>query len=563
MKTIFTPTFRAVRCCSAALLVALVGLPSESAGQIQVQKTVHSNLIITDNTTTFTSLVWSDAGLSSILSASITLSLSSPFETNPLKLDDLSASLYFGFPDPDLRQAALPAFTSTQQTFNLGSAFNGPWMAGDTWYLAVTDSRQGGVARLDRWTLSLTGELATSGTIDPGEGGVVSASGEGTQTVQATLQTTGSGDDAVKVQATEGQAIVVSAGLTGSGDIRKEGSGVMRLEGSSTNFTGRVFVDSGAVEIASSGALGASGRLEVAGTNSTVRLANSVVFSNQITLAEGASARLDGAGTIAGAITGSGGIVKEGTNALTLSGTNTFTGSTVIREGRLILDSTASLASSSVTVTNATLTINGVVSGTTTVEDGGVLGGSGTVGTLVMGEGGTLEPGNSAGTVTATNGATWTQNGFYNWEIFDLDGPAGVGWDLLDVTGGTLDLTGITTAGGFTINLITLQADNTTQGALTGFDPTASYSNWLIARAPEVVGFDPTLFTLNSANFVGATGTFGITLMDIEDDKQGVFLTYTGAALGEPIPEPGTWAAAVLLALAAGYVRWRRRRVGV
>ena len=51
--------------------------------------------------------------------------------------------------------------------------------------------------------------------------------------------------------------------------------------------------------------------------------------------------------------------------------------------------------------------------------------------------------------------------------------------------------------------------------------------------------------------------------MDIEDDKQGVFLTYTGAALGEPIPEPGTWAAAVLLALAAGYVRWRRRRVGV
>jgi autotransporter-associated beta strand protein len=272
---------------------------------------------------------------------------------------------------------------------------------------------------------------------------------------------------------------------------------------------------------------------------------------------------LDGAGTIAGAITGAGGIVKEGTNALTLSGTNTFTGSTVIREGRLILDSTASLASSSVTVTNATLTINGVVSGTTTVEDGGVLGGSGTVGTLVMGEGGTLEPGNSAGTVTATNGATWTQNGFYNWEIFDLDGPAGTGWDLLDVTGGTLDLTGITTAGGFTINLITLQADNTTQGALTGFDATASYSNWLIARAPEVVGFDPTLFTLNSASFVGATGTFGITLMDIEDDKQGVFLTYTGAALGEPIPEPGTWAAAVLLALAAGYVRWRRRRVGV
>jgi len=322
-------------------------------------------------------------------------------------------------------------------------------------------------------------------------------------------------------------------------------------------------VDSGEVEIASSSALGSAGRLEVAGANTTVRLANAVVLSNQITVAEGASARLEGAGRIEGAITGSGGIVKDGAEVLTLAGTNTFTGSTVVRQGRLILDSTATLASSSVSVTNAILTINGVVEGEVTVSDGGVIGGSGTVGTLTMGGGGTLAPGNSAGTTTALNGATWTQNDFYTWEIFDLAGPAGTGWDLLDVTGGTLDLTGITTAGGFTINLVTLQADNVTQGALTGFDPTASYSNWLIARAPEVVGFDPTLFTLNSASFVGATGTFGITLLDIEDNKQGVFLTYTGAALGEPIPEPGTWAAAVLLALAAGYVRWRRRRVGV
>jgi len=546
----------------AAVLLALALLSGAAWAQIRVEKTVHANRIINQNSTIWSELLWADSGLTSISSASLTVALSSPFEANPMKLNDLSGYLYFGSFSENYRQSefSLGSFTSAVQTFNLGTDFNGDWLASNFWELELTDNRGGGVAQLDRWTLSLTGTLDESATIDPGQGGVISASGEGTQTVEATLQTSGSGSDAVRVQSDAEQTIVVSSGLSGAGDIRKEGAGVLRLAGSSTNFTGRVVVDSGEVEIASSGALGTSGRLEVAGTNSTVRLANTVVFSNQITVAEGASARLDGAGTIAGAITGSGGIVKDGTNALTLSGTNTFTGSTVIREGRLILDSTASLASSSVTVTNATLTINGVVSGTTTVESGGVLGGSGTVGTLVMGEGGTLEPGNSAGTVTATNGATWSQNGFYNWEIFDLDGPAGTGWDLLDVTGGTLDLTGITTAGGFTINLITLQADNVTQGALTGFDPTASYSNWLIARAPEVVGFDPTLFTLNSASFVGATGTFGITLMDIEDNKQGVFLTYTGAALGEPIPEPGTWAAAILLALAAGYVRWRRRR---
>ena len=32
-----------------------------------------------------------------------------------------------------------------------------------------------------------------------------------------------------------------------------------------------------------------------------------------------------------------------------------------------------------------------------------------------------------------------------------------------------------------------------------------------------------------------------------------------GGGGGQPIPEPGTWAAAALLAIAAGYIRFRRR----
>jgi autotransporter-associated beta strand protein len=539
-----------------------VVVPSAGRAQIRVEKTVVANLTVPDNGTIWSDIFWADSGLASIASASITLVLSSPFATNPLKPGDLSGVVYFGLPNEAYREFSLTEFTSATPTFNMGAAFNGSWLASNFWELELSDERGGGVARLDRWTLTLTGESLAGGTIDPGQGGVIGASGEGTQTIQSTIQVEGTAENAVKVQADAGQSIVVSSGLTGGGDIRKEGAGVLRLEGTSTNFTGKVQVDSGTVEIASSTALGSSGRLEIGGTNATVRLVNSAVVSNAITLAEGASVRLDGGGRIEGAIKGAGGLVKEGTNAVVLAGANTFTGSTVIREGRLILDSTASLASSSVTVTNAILTINGAVSGETVVSNGGVVGGSGTIGTLTMGGGGTLMPGSSAGTLTATNGASWTENDFYDWEIFDLAGPAGTGWDLLDVTGGTLNLAGITTAGGFTINLITLQGDNDTPGALSGFDSTANYSNWLIARAPEVVGFDPTLFTLNASGFVGATGTFDISLMEIEGGE-GIFLTYSGAALGEPIPEPGTWAAAILLTLAAGYVRWRRRKATV
>jgi MYXO-CTERM domain-containing protein len=75
----------------------------------------------------------------------------------------------------------------------------------------------------------------------------------------------------------------------------------------------------------------------------------------------------------------------------------------------------------------------------------------------------------------------------------------------------------------------------------------------MIASAPTIDGFDPNKFNLNSSLFVGATGTFAI-----EERGGDLFLTYTAGA--QPIPEPGTWAAAALLAGAAGYVRWRRRK---
>jgi hypothetical protein len=263
-------------------------------------------------------------------------------------------------------------------------------------------------------------------------------------------------------------------------------------------------------------------------------------------------------GSSSGVISGQGGITKQGATTLTLSGNNTFTGTTSVEEGRLVVAQGGSLASTTTTVTGSTLTVNGTVSGAVTASSGGVVGGSGTVGTLNILGGGVFAPGNSAGTTTATNGASWSNTGVYNWEIFNLAGPAGTGWDLLSVTGGSLNLAGITTAGGFTINLITLQANNATRGALTGFDPTASYtgpSAWMIASAPTITGFEANDFTLNSSLFVGATGTFAIE----HRNGEGLFLTYSGGG-SEPIPEPGTWAAAALLAGAAGYVRWRRRK---
>jgi hypothetical protein len=58
--------------------------------------------------------------------------------------------------------------------------------------------------------------------------------------------------------------------------------------------------------------------------------------------------------------------------------------------------------------------------------------------------------------------------------------------------------------------------------------------------------------TVDGENFSFATGN---AIMDGAID-----LTYTyDAAAG--IPEPGTWAAAALLAGGAGFMRWRKRKV--
>jgi len=54
-----------------------------------------------------------------------------------------------------------------------------------------------------------------------------------------------------------------------------------------------------------------------------------------------------------------------------------------------------------------------------------------------------LAPGNSAGQTDAGTTA-WNQGGSYDWEIFNLAGPAGSGWDLLNITNGSLNLGGIT-----------------------------------------------------------------------------------------------------------------------
>ncbi len=305
-------------------------------------------------------------------------------------------------------------------------------------------------------------------------------------------------------------SLSASYAISGSGNVTKSGAGTLTLSGANS-YSGGTLLSAGALK-------GDTTSLQGAITNNAAAIFDTATN-----------------GTYAGVMSGTGSMTKSGAGTLTLSATNTYNGATTVEAGKLMVN--GAISNSAVTVTNA-----------------GTLGGSGSVGALTIANGGKLAPGNSPGTLFAAS-ATWTNGGSYDWEILNATGTAGAtnGWDLLDVAG-TLSLTGLTSSN-FTINLITL-SDSTTPGPMANFNTLSSYTNWLIVSAPTINGFSAGDFILDSSAFVGATGTFGIEQRAITGG-QGLFLTYTGG--GAPIPEPGTWAAAALLAATASFVRWRRR----
>lgn len=427
------------------------------------------------------------------------------------------------------------AYSTNQITAGL-SALNGSWLGSSTWSLLVADAQRGNRAQLDSWALRVIGTAASNGIVDPGAGGVVSVVGAGTQTLGATVDSTGSGASAVNLSPGAGAKLTLSAGLAGVGDFRKQGEGILRLEGVSSNFTGKVVVDAGEVQLASSSALGTSGRLEIAGSNALVRLVNSVVISNAMVLSDGATARLDGAGRLAGGISGGGGLLKEGVSTVTIEGLNTFTGATAVTAGKLV--------------------VNGDISASAvTVQSNAVLGGSGAVGSATILSGATIAPGNSPGTLTNTGDLTWSGGGFYDWEIFNVAGVAGATntWDLIRVTDQLL-FSSISSSNTFSINIFSLSGLPSTLGPLSGWNPANNYSWTILSTTNGIVGFDPGYFTLNLGNFTN-NNTLGGGLFSLAMQGNDLNLMFTATT----VPEPGTWAAAALLAGVAGFVRWRRR----
>jgi len=182
--------------------------------------------------------------------------------------------------------------------------------------------------------------------------------------------------------------------ISGTGDMVKDGAGMLTLEGVSTLDW----------SVLGGGLSSAAQR-----------------FAGDVTIASGASFTFDqpADAAYAGTLSGSGSFVKSGTGTLVYNGDGSaFTGTTTVSAGSLIVGSDAAHE-------------DAALGGSIDVSDGAQLGGHGSVGTVTLGSGATVAPGNSIGTLNVAGDFVFDAHSTYAVEV-DPEGP---GSDLIHATG--------------------------------------------------------------------------------------------------------------------------------
>lgn len=179
--------------------------------------------------------------------------------------------------------------------------------------------------------------------------------------------------------------------------------------------------------------------------------------------------------TLSGILGGAGALTKTGGGVLELTNTNGFTGGTTVTAGRLLLSGSGSInASSGLTLDGGELRQNSLTALTRSITfggGGGTISGTGEIASVVTaGAGAILSPGNSPGIQEYSSGLVWNPGGTYVWETNALLGTAGTNWDVIAVSGGPLDLSGLSSLNQFVLDPTTLGAGNI-PGALGGYEP--------------------------------------------------------------------------------------------
>jgi fibronectin-binding autotransporter adhesin len=252
--------------------------------------------------------------------------------------------------------------------------------------LAQTISGTGALRQVGTGTTTVTGNntyiggtTISAGTLQVGNGGTAGALGSGTITNNAALVINRS------------NAVTFGQAIGGSGTLTKLGAGTTTLTGANT-YIGTTTISAGALQIGNGGTIGALGSGNVVNNAS-------LIFNRSDAI------------TVANNIAGTGNLTKAGAGTTTLTGANTYAGTTTISAGTLQVGNggtVGTLGAGNIT-NNAALRINRS-NGYTIAQN---ISGSGTL--TQFGAGTTILTGNNtysgvttinAGTLQIGNGGT-------------------------------------------------------------------------------------------------------------------------------------------------------------
>ncbi len=311
----------------------------------------------------------------------------------------------------------------------------------------------------------------------------------------------------------------ISGQLTGGTNFAKGGPGTLILSNAANNFGGTVTINGGTLQHNVAGSIptgrimtiasGAAFNMNAIGQSiDSLNGAGSVINpGSAATLTVNGSTNGSFSGVLAATTPANLSLIKDGANTQTLSGANTYTGTTTVTNGTLAIGVGGSLANTTVSVgTTGTLAGVGTIGGSTTIQ-------------------GIHSPGSSAGLQTFTNGLAYASTSTLLWELMaNTESGRGPNFDAVDVTGGAFSITS-----GATLDL--------------SFGGTVSFvdSFWNAAHTWTIadLGIGLTgdggsdVFTLGSitgGSYSPSEGTFTVTRVADGNLKNDVVLNWTASA---------------------------------
>jgi outer membrane autotransporter protein len=227
----------------------------------------------------------------------------------------------------------------------------------------------------------------------------------------------------------EGNAILRSMGTISATDgVTKDGSGTLQLHG---DTTGSILVSDGTLALGYDN----SGIIDLADVSGRVTIASGALLdvgisgpgTHRIGSIAGAGNTAIRAGTTlaigsdnsnsiySGVISGAGNLDKDGNGTLTLSGAHTYTGATTLVEGGLV--------------------VNGSLTSEVFVQDGGRLGGHGTLASVAVEPGGVVSP---DGTLQVGGNVTFSAGSFFDVDVASNGTSDRIAANAATLNGGTV-----------------------------------------------------------------------------------------------------------------------------